>query len=58
MSEVYRPLTLEEKLPEIFTYHSPTGNQPQMYQALREKALQLAQLDDSQCSYCPKETHQ
>lgn len=39
-----RPKTLAEKLPDIFTYHSPKGDQPKMYAAIREKALELAQV--------------
>jgi hypothetical protein len=37
-------LTLEEKLPAIFTYHAPTGDQPAKYQAIRDKALEMAQV--------------
>ncbi len=39
-----RPKTLAEKLPDIFTYHSPKGDQPKKYAMIREKALELAQL--------------
>jgi len=41
---VTKPQTLSEKLPEIFTYHSPTGDQPKKYAMIREEALKLAQL--------------
>lgn len=40
--ETYRPMTLEEKLPDIFRYHSPKDDQPQKYEAIRSKALELA----------------
>lgn len=53
---VNRPMTLEEKLPAIFTYHSPIGNQPQLYQALREKALELAQLIVASTPTCADQT--
>lgn len=43
-TQTQRPLTLAEKLPEIFTYHSPKGVQPQQYDAIRKKALELAQV--------------
>ena len=39
-----RPMTLAEKLPAIFTYHSPTGDQPDKYKAIRDKALEMAQV--------------
>ena len=35
-------MDLAEKLPEIFKYHSPTGDQPAKYEAIRNKALELA----------------
>jgi hypothetical protein len=37
-------MSLAEKLPEIFTYHSPTGDQPAKYNAIRAKALEMAQV--------------
>lgn len=39
-----RPLTLREKLPEIFKYHSPTPTQVEQYLQLRNKALELGEL--------------
>lgn len=39
-----RPMTLQEKLPEIFKYHAPTGDQPQKYEAIRNKARELAEV--------------
>ena len=39
-----RPLTLQEKLPEIFTYHSPVGDQTGRYLAVRTKALEMAKV--------------
>ena len=44
MAETYRPMTLAEKLPDIFRYHAPKGNQPAQYEAIRNKALELAQV--------------
>lgn len=44
MSETYRPMTLAEKLPSIFTYHAPKDGQPAQYQAIRDKALELAEV--------------
>lgn len=37
-------VTLADKLPEIFTYHAPKGDQPDRYIAIREKALELARV--------------
>jgi hypothetical protein len=34
-------------LENIFTYHSPTGDQPQRYQAVREAALAFAKILDA-----------
>lgn len=39
-----RPVTLADKLPEIFKYHSPKGDQPKKYEMIRGKALELAEL--------------
>ena len=36
--------TLAEKLPDIFTYHAPTGDQPAKYQAIRDEALKMAKV--------------
>jgi hypothetical protein len=36
--------TLEQKLSEIFQYHSPEGDQPQRYEAIRSSALTLAKV--------------
>ena len=44
MSTAYRPMTLEEKLPGIFKYHAPKDGQPEKYEAIRNKALELAQV--------------
>lgn len=33
---------LKAKLPNIFSYHSPTGTQPSQYAAIREAALVFA----------------
>jgi hypothetical protein len=37
------PMTLKEKLPEIFTYHPPVGNLSERCGALRQAALVFAQ---------------
>lgn len=37
-----QPNGLKSKLPEIFKYHSPKEDQPQRYEAIRNKALELA----------------
>jgi len=51
-----RPKSLAEKLPEIFKYHAPTGDQPKKYVMLREKALELAQLIVSETPQCADQT--
>ena len=35
---------LADKLEAIFTYHSPTGDQPAQYSAIRAKALEMAKV--------------
>ena len=39
----------KEQLDNTFTYHRPFGNQPARYEALREKAKELATLFDGAC---------
>lgn len=39
----------KEQIENIFTYHSPIGNQPQRYQAIREVARQLAVVINDSC---------
>lgn len=51
-----RPLTLAEKLPEIFTYHAPTGEAPKKYAAIREKALEMAQVIVDNTPTCADQT--
>jgi len=41
--------TMKEQIEHNFTYHSPKDNQPARYQAIREKAKELALLLDEQC---------
>ena len=40
---------MNEKIERAFTYHAPKGNQPQRYEAIREKAKELAYLIDGLC---------
>lgn len=37
-----RPFTIEERIEEWFTYHAPTPEQIEQYQAIRDKAKELA----------------
>lgn len=39
-----RVMTLEEKINEMFTYHSPNPNQQLRYVAIREKAKEFARV--------------
>jgi hypothetical protein len=48
--------TLKEKLTEIFTYHSPTGNQPEQYNKIRSKAHELAQVIVDNTPACADQT--
>lgn len=41
---------------DIFTYHAPTGDQSQRYQAIREKAKELAYVIDANCEPGPDRT--
>ena len=54
--EFHRPKTLAEKLPEIFTYHAPKDDQPRKYIAIRDKALELAQLIVAETPACADQT--
>lgn len=36
--------TLEEQIEEMFTYHSPTGDQPTRYSVIRQEAAALARV--------------
>lgn len=40
---------MNEKIEKAFTYHAPKDNQPQKYEAIREKAKELAYLIDGLC---------
>lgn len=40
---------MNEKIERAFTYHAPKVNQPQRYEAIREKAKELAYLIDGLC---------
>jgi hypothetical protein len=35
-------MDLRDKIEDLFTYHSPEGNQPAQYDAIRSKAKELA----------------
>lgn len=39
----------KEQIDNIFTYHSPKGDQPERYQEMREKAKELATLINIHC---------
>jgi hypothetical protein len=38
-----------DQIDKIFKYHSPTGDQPQRYEAIRAKAKELAKLINTSC---------
>lgn len=40
---------MNEKIENAFTYHQPTDGQPEKYEAIREKAKELAYLIDELC---------
>lgn len=40
---------MNDQIEKAFTYHSPKDNQPQRYEAIREKAKELAYLIDGLC---------
>ncbi len=40
---------MDDQIEKAFTYHSPKGNQPKRYEAIREKAKELAYLIDGLC---------
>ena len=40
----------------IFTYHAPTGDQPERYQRIRNKAKELAYVIDECCEPGPDRT--
>ena len=40
---------MNEQIERAFTYHAPKDNQPKRYEAIREKAKELAYLIDGLC---------
>lgn len=40
---------MNDQIEKAFTYHSPKDNQPQRYEAIHEKAKELAYLIDGLC---------
>ncbi len=45
----YTSVMTSDQLDEFFTYHKPTATQPARYEALRDKAKELAYLIDAMC---------
>jgi hypothetical protein len=39
----------DKQIDNIFTYHSPSGNQPKRYEILRDTARELAYLINTSC---------
>jgi hypothetical protein len=39
----------QDVIEEIFTYHAPTGDQPERYKRIREAAMNLARVIDRDC---------
>lgn len=48
--------TLTDKLPDLFRYHPPGGDQPKKYAMIREKALELAQVICAETPPCADQT--
>lgn len=46
----------DEKLQDIFSYHSPTGNQPEQYIKIRNAALEFAKVVIAQTPPCADQT--
>lgn len=42
-------MTKKEQIEHAFTYHAPRPGQPERYQAIRDKAKELALLIDAEC---------
>jgi hypothetical protein len=38
------PKTIKEQIDQIFTYHSPVGDQPQRYETIRTAAREFAHI--------------
>ena len=45
-----------KNIEELFTYHSPKGDQPERYQTLRDNAKEFALLIDEKCPDSPEKT--
>lgn len=39
----------KDAIEELFTYHAPTGDQPERYNRIREAAMNLARVIDRDC---------
>jgi hypothetical protein len=46
----------KDAIEELFTYHSPTGNQPELYLAIRNAGKELARVIDKSCPSGPDRT--
>ena len=46
----------KDAIEELFTYHAPTGDQPERYVKIRELAKELARVIDSCCPAGPDRT--
>lgn len=45
-----------DQITELFTYHTPSGDQPQRYEQINEKAKQLALLVNEICPESAEKT--
>jgi hypothetical protein len=50
------PPVAQEVIENLFTYHAPTGDQPERYVRIREKAKELALVIHEACPECPDRT--
>lgn len=46
----------KDPIEELFTYHAPTGDQPEKYRIIREQAKQLVRVIDACCPAGPDRT--
>ena len=46
----------EAEVTNLFTYHTPTGGQPERYEKIREKARQMAMVILENTPGCPDQT--
>ena len=45
-----------KNIEELFTYHSPKGDQPKRYAHIRENAKEFAKMIDENCPDSPEKT--